>query len=534
MTSTSPDGLREEDVTRSRRRRSLALRTAAGVVALLAVVLGVIAATSLVLTGRTVDSQLHQSADQAWTRSYSYLWRGPRTEPDLAGRSPLNAPGQPDGMIVLVTSGDTVTQASRLDESSEDEVIDLGRADVEELAAFAEEVRAAQEEQDARLEAMVNPPDEDDVFDVSTYRTMDLQRGRYLVRGEVIDDDNNLAVVGLPMAEVDAMKTRLLQVQVLGSVAALVLAGLLSWWWIRRSLRPLGEVSQAAARVADVPMGSGEVSLQPYRVRPELARQGDEVGDVGFALNRLIGSVDGAMEERNRSEQRLRAFVADASHELRTPLAAVRGYAEMINLTEHLTRNGQAALSRVLHQSDRMGSLVEDLLLLARLDSGRDPRRGELDLGELVIDSVMDATAAGRDHHWSVDVPEEPVTVLGDRQQLAQLVANLLSNARKHTPEGTSVVVRLAQEPGEGTVRLTVEDDGPGIEAELGSGLFDRFVRGDSARTAREGSTGLGLAIVRSVARAHGGEATAESMPGRTVFTVELPATGSAGPGGSE
>src|SRR5690606_12528362 len=143
----------------------------------------------------------------------------------LAGRSPLNAPGQPDGMIVLVTSGDTVTQASRLDEASEAEVIDLGRADVEELAAFAEEVRAAQEEQDARLEAMVNPPDEDDVFDVSTYRTMDLQRGRYLVRGEVIDDDNNLAVVGLPMAEVDAMKTRLLQVQVLGSVAALVLAG---------------------------------------------------------------------------------------------------------------------------------------------------------------------------------------------------------------------------------------------------------------------------------------------------------------------
>lgn len=533
MTSSSPGVLRTEDATRPR-RRSLALRTAAGVVALLAVVLGIIAVTSLVLTGRTVDSQLHQSADQAWARSYSFLWRGDPSEPDLAGRSPLNAPGQTDGMIVLVTSGGTVTQASRLDEASEDEVVDLGRQDVEELAAFAEEVKAAQQEQDTRLEAMADPPDEDEVNDVWIYRTMELQHGRYLVRGEVVDDDNNVAVVGLPMAEVDEMKARLVQVQVLGSVAALVLAGLLSWWWIRRSLRPLGEVSQAAARVADVPMGSGEVSLQPYRVRPELARTGDEVGDVGLALNRLIDSVDGAMEERNRSEQRLRAFVADASHELRTPLAAVRGYAEMINLTEHLTRNGQAALSRVLHQSDRMGSLVEDLLLLARLDSGRDPRRGKLDLGELVIDSVMDATAAGREHHWTVDVPEEPVTVLGDRQQLAQLVSNLLSNARKHTPEGTSVVVRLAREPGEGTVRLTVEDDGPGIDAEVGPGLFDRFVRGDSARTAREGSTGLGLAIVRSVARAHGGEATVESAPGRTVFTVELPATGSAGPGGPE
>jgi two-component system OmpR family sensor kinase len=288
--------------------------------------------------------------------------------------------------------------------------------------------------------------------------------------------------------------------------------------------------------VADVPMGSGEVSLAPYSVRHELAEPGTEVGDVGFALNRLIGSVDAAIEQRNRSEHRLRTFVADASHELRTPLAAVRGYAEMIRLTEPLTGHGQDALGRVLQQSDRMGSLVEDLLLLARLDSGRELRRGEVDLGELVMDAVMDATAAGREHAWTVDVPEDPVTVLGDRQQLAQLVANLLSNARKHTPAGTTVLVRLRQEApaGVGTVRLTVQDDGPGIDPHLRSELFDRFVRGDTARTAREGSTGLGLSIVRSVARAHGGEATVESAPGRTVFTVVLPAAGAAGGAGRQ
>lgn len=232
-----------------------------------------------------------------------------------------------------------------------------------------------------------------------------------------------------------------------------------------------------------------------------------------------------------------RAFVADASHELRTPLAAVRGYTEMFRLTESLTGRGRESVARVLSQADRMGSLVEDLLL-ARLDAGREVPRGAVDLGEVVVDAVMDATAAGREHAWTVNVPEEPVMVLGDRQQLAQLVANLLSNAHKHTPAGTTVVVRL-EDDGMGaattprdrapdgsarTARLAVEVDGPGIGPDPLPGLFDRFVRGDTAGTTRAGSTGLGLSIVRSVARAHGGETTVDTEPGRTTFTVQLPA----------
>jgi two-component system, OmpR family, sensor kinase len=204
-------------------------------------------------------------------------------------------------------------------------------------------------------------------------------------------------------------------------------------------------------------------------------------------------------------------------------LAAVRGYAEMVQLTEPLTDRGRNSVDRVLQQADRMGSLVEDLLLLARLDAGRDLERGGVDWGEIVVDAVMDATVAGRDHHWTVDVPEETVAVVGDRRQLAQLVANLLSNARKHTPAGTTVLVRLEADAANNVARLAVGDDGPGIAPELVPTVFDRFVRGDGARTATEGSTGLGLSIVRSVARAHGGEAAVESGPGWTLFTVDLP-----------
>lgn len=525
---SADDAARNGTDVRTRRRTSLAVRTAAGVVALLAVVLCAFTLTSLALSGHTVDNQLKQNVDQVWEGSWAYLYRGFNADDPDFTRDPMDAAGTPTGSVGLLRADGEVVQASRLNENWD--TVDLSAKDVKMLAALAGEAEKAQAAQNARLGKLA-----EDAPDVALVQAMNLEQGKFLVQAESVGN-GGFAVVGLPTAAVDKTKANLAQVQVLGSLAALVVAGLLGWWWIRRSLRPLGEVSQAAARVADVPMGSGEVSLAPYSVRHELAEPGTEVGDVGFALNQLIGSVDRAIEQRNRSEQRLRSFVADASHELRTPLAAVRGYAEMIRLTEPLTDRGQDALGRVLQQSDRMGSLVEDLLLLARLDAGRELRRGEVDLGELVMDAVMDATAAGRNHHWTVDVPEEPVTVLGDREQLAQLVANLLGNARKHTPDGTTVLVRLQDgaPAGVGSVRLTVQDDGPGIEPQLKRGLFDRFVRGDTARTTREGSTGLGLSIVRSVAHAHGGEATVESEPGRTVFTVELPASGSTDGAGPE
>ncbi|WP_159553634.1 cell wall metabolism sensor histidine kinase WalK [Citricoccus sp. K5] len=539
------------------RRASLALPTMLGVVVLLAIVLAAFTVTSLVLSGRAVDAQLEQRVDQAWERSLTFLGGpegrlgptdgqpnegdAPRGEFD---RSPLEAPGQPAGMLALVAVGDTVLSADRLD--ADGQAVELSGADVQVLSAVVEEAVAA------------DPTTADPTVEGVT-RTVDLEAGRYLVRAQAVDAVSGIgqvspavAVAGLPTSEVDGTKATLAWVQVLGSLAALAVAGVAGWWWIRRSLRPLSDVSHAAARMAEVPMGTGDVTLAQYRVRADLAQPGDEIGDVGHALNRLVDSVDGAFEQRNRSERRLRTFVADASHELRTPLAAMRGYTEMVSLTEPLTERGRESVGRVLTQADRMGSLVEDLLLLARLDAaeaeggtgaGAAGERQAVDFGEVVVDAVMDATAAGRDHHWEVDVPEAAVVVAGDGRQLAQLVANLLSNARKHTPAGATVSVRLDVErpTGVGTgpnatgadtgrcvasggaAVLTIKDDGPGIEPELQNGLFDRFVRGDAARTGIEGSTGLGLSIVRSVARAHGGEVRVESEPGRTVFTVELP-----------
>jgi two-component system OmpR family sensor kinase len=168
-----------------------------------------------------------------------------------------------------------------------------------------------------------------------------------------------------------------------------------------------------------------------------------------------------------------------------------------------------------------MTGLVEDLLLLARLDEGRALDHEPVDLSRIVVDAVSDAHAAGRDHRWSVDLPPEPVTVLGDEPRLHQIVVNLLANARVHTPEGTAVTVTLAVD--DATAVMTVADDGPGIPEELQPVLFERFARGDSSRSRETGSTGLGLAIVRAVVDALGGTVAVDSEPGRTAFIVRLP-----------
>jgi two-component system OmpR family sensor kinase len=233
----------------------------------------------------------------------------------------------------------------------------------------------------------------------------------------------------------------------------------------------------------------------------------------------MLDHVGSALESRQDSETQLRQFVADASHELRTPLAAIRGYAE---LTRRPDADTGYALTRISAQAERMTTLVEDLLLLARLDAGRPLERAEVDLTHLVLDAVGDAHAAGPEHRWRLDLPDEPVTVTVDASRLAQVLANLLANARMHTPPGTVVRVGLT---GSATgVQVSVVDDGPGIAAELQPRIFERFARGSSSRSRQNGSTGLGLAIVSAVVQAHRGTVTVTSRPGRTGFTVTLPA----------
>jgi two-component system OmpR family sensor kinase len=240
----------------------------------------------------------------------------------------------------------------------------------------------------------------------------------------------------------------------------------------------------------------------------------------------MLGHVSSALTARQASENKVRQFVADASHELRTPLASIRGYAELTRRApEQLPADTVRALGRIESEAERMTALVEDLLLLARLDEGRELDHDPVDLSRVVIDAVSDAHAAGRDHSWTVDLPPEPVTVLGDAPRIYEVIANLLTNARVHTPEGTSVATALAVDRGvqRSFAVVTVTDDGPGIPDDLQSTLFERFARGDSSRSRHTGSTGLGLAIVRAVVEAQGGTVDVESEPGETRFTVRLP-----------
>jgi two-component system OmpR family sensor kinase len=218
----------------------------------------------------------------------------------------------------------------------------------------------------------------------------------------------------------------------------------------------------------------------------------------------------------------VRQFVADASHELRTPLAAIRGYAELSRRSRRpVPEEVGHVLRRVESEAQRMTALVEDLLLLARLDAGRPLAHDPVDLTMLVVDAVSDAHAAGPRHDWQLDLPEEPVQVIGDPARLHQVLANLLANARTHTPEGTTVTVGVNTTADDALIRVT--DTGPGIPAELQPHIFERFARGDSSRSRAAGSTGLGLSIVDAVVTAHGGKVSVDSVPGRTEFTVRLP-----------
>jgi len=324
--------------------------------------------------------------------------------------------------------------------------------------------------------------------------------------------------------------TRLLMTEGALTIAAVLATALIVAAVVRRTLRPLIQLAHTATRVGSMRLDQGEVSLG--RLGGIAVDPYSEVGQVGLAFNHMLDNVEDALVARHRSEAKVRAFVADASHELRNPLASIRGYAELMTRDKDMPENMAVAVDRISVESKRMSTLVEQMLLLARLDQGTPMQWQRIDITQLVIDAVADASVTGPDHHWKLDVPDEPIEVDGDANQLPELVTNLLGNARKHTPPDTHVLVTLRRVSGPlpGTSRgkshvlLTVADDGPGIPSDLLEHVFERFVRADQARTHDdEGSTGLGLAIVAAVADAHGGRVMVESVPGATKFTVMLP-----------
>jgi two-component system, OmpR family, sensor kinase len=326
--------------------------------------------------------------------------------------------------------------------------------------------------------------------------------------------------IGLPLSEVTDTVYRLAAVMTVVSLLGLLLAGMIGAATVRWTLRPLHRVAATAGRVAELPLDRGEVALG-VRVPDQDTDARTEVGQVGAALNRMLGHVAHALSARQASEARVRKFVADASHELRTPLASIRGYAELTRRDRgDIPPQVAHALTRVESEAVRMTGLVEDLLLLARLDAGRPVERRPVDLSAMVVDAVSDAHAAGPNHRWSLDLPDDPVVITGDQSRLHQVIANLLANARTHTPSGTEVTVRLTLTD---DVLLQVIDDGPGIPPDLLPEVFERFTRADVSRSRATGSTGLGLAIVAAVVEAHQGTVAVDSTPGHTVFTVHLP-----------
>ncbi len=352
--------------------------------------------------------------------------------------------------------------------------------------------------------------------------TVDLGNGLGSFRAVAVEYASGVRVVtALPLGELQTTLLQLGLIIAIVTAAGLVLAAFLARWIVRVALRPLERVVSTATRVAELPLDRGEVALG-VRVPDEDADPRTEVGQVGAALNRMLGHVASALTARQASENKVRQFVADASHELRTPLAAIRGYAELTRRGNHdLPEDVVHSLGRVESEATRMTSLVEDLLLLARLDEGRDLESDPVDLSRLLIDAVSDSHAAGPEHGWSLDMPDEPVVIDGDDARLHQVVANILANARVHTPAGTDVVTAVVIEGSNAVV--TVTDDGPGIPLNLQPVLFERFARGDGSRSRAAGSTGLGLAIVAAVVEGHGGRVDVQSEPGNTCFRVILP-----------
>ena len=532
--------------------RSLRTRLVVGVLGLVLVMAAVMSAFSTVSLRHTLmartDSQLMAAAQRAADKRHDLTQEArkasdeaaqegadkPGDQPDGAGGADdgpgkegvppgLDAAGQSTGTLTLIT-----TQTSSSDTASS------------ETAAYIDKNGhyASISKEDCRLllsQATEDHPVTVHLHHLGSYRvvaTRDEASGSTVITGLSLEGDKGL------------IRTQLLIELAVALVGALVVA-LAGRTMVRSSLAPLERVARTAQRVASQPLERGEVSIEDRVEKADLDSSA-EVGQVGGALNTLLGHVESALGARQRSETQVRQFVADASHELRTPLASIRGYTELIRregADADLPEEATYALERVHSESVRMTALVEDLLLLARLDAGRELRREEVDLVGLLVDTVADARAAGPDHDWQLDLavleppadatPEEaedflpePPLVIGDEARLRQVVVNLLANARVHTPAGSHVTTTLAREGD--TLIVRIHDDGPGIAPDVRDRLFERFARGDSSRERRTGSTGLGMSIALAIVQSHGGSidvasSTAPEDHG-TTFSVRLPA----------
>ncbi|RUR02058.1 HAMP domain-containing histidine kinase [Labedella endophytica] len=487
-------------------RRRLTLATVV-LITLAALVIGLVSILSVrsILTQR-LDDELGQASDRAArapANVYPYPVPGTYGDDEPGPGRIIGILGQSAGTLGVEIENGVVTYAGYLDEGGTRK--DLYASTAAKLLSAADE----------------DEPTTIDLGDgLGTYRVVAMET-----------DAGSTFIVGLPMDSLEQTVSQLVWIVLGVSAGGIAIATVVAYLTVRASVRPLERVEQTATEVSRLPLERGDVALA-VRVRDGDADERTEVGRVGAAFNRMLGHVGAALAARQASEENVRRFVSDASHELRTPLASIRGYAELTRMSpEDLPEDATYALGRIESEAARMTTIVEDLLLLARLDEGRALEREPVDMRTLVVDAVNDASVAAPTHDWTVDLPDDdlPLFVTGDDSRLFQVVANLLANARVHTPPGTLVRTRLevASDADSGAlagpVVITVEDDGPGIAPETLDRVFERFVRGDSSRSRATGSTGLGLAIVRAVVEVHGGSVSVDSRPGDTRFRIELP-----------
>ncbi|TDW88650.1 HAMP domain-containing sensor histidine kinase [Kribbella sp. VKM Ac-2566] len=459
--------------------RSLSVRVAAAMVVLVAVVSLVIGVLTTAAIGSYLTRQLDGKVAATQDRAIGALKNG--------GPPPDAPHGQDAGTVTVYTGssasvGDVITADGKLSELS-DQAVDV----LDDLA-------------DGQNKTV-------DLPDLGEYRVHATSVGQFTV------------ITGLPTKDIQNTINSLIGWEALFGGIGVLTAGGVAVFVVRRQLRPLRRVAQTAREVAGLPLDTGEIGMTA-RVPDQLTDQRTEVGQVAVALNTLLGHMENALDARHRSEQQVRQFVADASHELRTPLTTIHGYAQL-SLHQGDPELFTHAMGKVMVETTRMASLVEDLLLLARLDAGRPLDSRPVDLSRLALDAVTDAQIIAPSHHWELDLPAEPIIVIGDEQRLHQVVANLLTNARRHTPPGTTVTV--AATSSDRSALLTIHDDGPGIPADLLPNVFQRFARADTARNRSTGGAGLGLSLAQSITQAHQGTLTLTSTPGNTTFTLTLP-----------
>ncbi|MEV5963003.1 HAMP domain-containing sensor histidine kinase [Kribbella sp. NPDC051952] len=461
--------------------RSLSVRVAAAMVVLVAVVSIVIGVLTTAAISSYLTKQLDGKVEASQGRTIMALTKG-------GGGPPPDAPhGQDAGTVTayLTSSGATGNVIT-----SDGVVAELSDQAIDVL----------------------------DVQTAGTNGTLDVPGlGQYRVHATQVGGIT--VVTGLPTKDIDDTITSLIGWEVLFGGVGVLTAGGVAVLVARRQLRPLRRVAQTAREVAGLPLDTGEIGMTA-RVPEQLTDGRTEVGQVAVALNTLLGHMENALDARHRSELQVRQFVADASHELRTPLTTIHGYAQL-SLRQQDPELFTHAMGKVMVETTRMAALVEDLLLLARLDAGRPLDRRPVDLSRLARDSVTDAEIVAPSHQWELSLPREPVVVIGDEQRLHQVVTNLLNNARRHTPPGTTVAVAVTV--ADHSAVLTIHDNGPGIPADLQPNVFRRFTRADTSRTRDSGGAGLGLSLAQSITQAHQGTLTLTSTPGNTNFTLALP-----------